>query len=1441
MDAPEEDADIKLQKISSDLIADFDRSLQSFLRRPDGTVRGQVRSHEAARLATSLLDPFQELPQLLDPHLSRWVPALGNALVDYLAAPRRSRTRSIRAGLLMPLPAAICKLLYTLCKIRGEKVVVRFLSVETRHLERLLSALEDSERSAANAAAAASAAPSDDAAASQQDESAACIWTWEERYVVLLWLSHLFLAPFDLATISSVDLAEDDLPDIPGLQWPPNIPGITLRILPLALEYLGSPGKERDAARALLVRIAMRRDMQELGILNALVQWSLDALRPRGKGAGDDNGVYDAATGTHSSPYHYIGVLSFLAGMLASSSNTSDMDRYLTAVFYAAYNISSGRDAAPTSKLIASSALARKTMIKVMRSVAVLVLRKPLEESGGGPRRAETILVETAVGHLLDLLSDNDTPVRLAASKALSVIALKLQPDLAAQVVDAVLEALDRNVHWVKPATSASPGLAVSPDTSALRTRDLSSVDPLEWHGLMLSLSHLLYRRSPPAASLASIVRALIVGLSFERRGPSGTSIGTNVRDASCFGIWALARRYTTPELLAVNTGIFDAVPSGGSGSNSSPSAATSTPTSVLQILATELTVAASLDPSGNIRRGASAALQELVGRHPDTVEQGIWLVQAVDYHAVALRSRAASQVAVQAAHLSGARYGEAVLNALLGWRGIGDGDAAARRVAGSTFSAVVHELATAITPEATSTAAPSAPTTAADHDFGSGDGRLSRLTSAFETLFQSLRGLETRQVEERHGLLLCLAAVLDAVPELAGPISGRASPSGEPAAALTPITPDHLMHLVNTMVMPGLTRVLESCLATPFRHPELIAEAGSILITSSFPILQAATLGHCLESKLLPGAHIVSSTSNQASLPSLLTALDQAGANSRCGQAFGELLAVSQRAVDGWLARTEGEVVAAASAASLVLLVFCENENENENENSGAVKSRRQLVGQWARLLRQNPTTTRSGVGTGYFFAVAMAYPVVSHLETVAAAAASLEDGGTDGRALRRQLICKPILDRWSSDRKTDTRVAILKSLTGSDVLRENMADLLGLVTEGLDDYTTTARGDVGSHVRLQAIKATRALWDTMLTAPGAADRSDYDAVDTAVSALFLRILRLAAEKLDKVRAEAQMTLALTLNTRVASDLRKSTYSSRKYYRFLLNLLTAADDHMLPIVSGTARRDPGRWMEELMAGYVTSADAGHEELVIAGRAALSAYCALSRANLDRACGALVRNLKRYSSASSSSPPHPAPTSARPGQGQQQQQQHDRIVVPTLSIVAFLFNAGLFQRCSVVDYKALCLSVQRCGYKTGNVRKLEACVRVYGAIAGMQQQQQQQQQQLGRQCRPGEPEPELGESEAEEDGEDQGRGRQDQELALPRPEQKKEEGVKEARRRLGALMLHPWPRVRTVVVDELWVLLSAESAGPAEKLKGVDWGTADKAEIGMLVGQLGLA
>lgn len=198
--------------------------------------------------------------------------------------------------------------------------------------------------------------------------------------------------------------------------------------------------------------------------------------------------------------------------------------------------------------------------------------------------------------------------------------------------------------------------------------------------------------------------------------------------------------------------------------------------------------------------------------------------------------------------------------------------------------------------------------------------------------------------------------------------------------------------------------------------------------------------------------------------------------------------------------------------------------------------------------------------------------------------------------------------------------------------------------------------------------------------------------------------------------------------------------------------------------------------MDALLAGYVTSADTGNEDLVIASRAALTTYCDASQLNLERVCSSLFRNLKAH-------------------------QGYDRIVVPTLQIIAFLFAVGVYPRASTVDMKSLCLQVQKAGYKTGNVRKLEACVKVYGGVAG-----------LGN----------------------EGFATASEALAVRRTE-----GIGEARKRLGAFMVHPWPRVRTAVVDELWELI-AEMDGQGEKLKGVDWGTADKARVKTLVTELGL-
>ncbi|RYP62115.1 hypothetical protein DL771_009861 [Monosporascus sp. 5C6A] len=1261
MDESESDRDVVIQRYSTELVADFDQSLEPFLRKPNGQLRRRVRTRETTRLVSQVLEPFQELPQLLDPHLPKWLPVLAEAFLECLKDRQRSRSLSLRSQLLTPLSNAICRIIYTFCKIRGEKVIVRFLNVETRYLEPLLLAIEEAERRAET----------------DVEQMTAASWTWHERYVVLLWLSQLLFAPFDLSTISSGDADDLDRPVVVGFQWPQQVPGIATRVIPLATKYLASPGKERDGAKALLVRLAMRRDMQEVGILKALVQWALSTLRP--------------CKDEVKSPYYYIGSLAFLAGVLSSSADTSIMDPYLSEIFYTAQAVSTG-EADEVLKVINGSALARKMLIKVVRSVVTLVLRKEDQST------VDTEITETSIGYFLEQLADNDTPVRFAASKALSVVTLKLEPDMASQVIEAVLESLNRNVLWV--GNGANP--------SAPPTRDITAVDASEWHGLMLTLSHLLYRRAPPPENLSDIIHALLMGLSFEKRNPSGGSVGTNVRDASCFGVWALARRYSTAELLHVQT--KSVLVARGHDKAAS----------ILQVIATELVVTASLDPAGNIRRGASAALQELIGRHPDTVEEGIAVVQTADYHTVALRARAIHQVALQATKLS-IHYGRALLEATLGWRGIGDADANARRVAAASFGSLTAELART----------------------GETDP-IDRFNSSTELLLSSLKTLQARQVEERHGLLLSLAAVIDSLPLLLE--AGKLLKSSQVSPLLN-----------------AIQEILQDSRNNKYRKPELIAEAVSRLVVSSsliflmrvIPEKEAASGARGL---LPSGPAIVEEDAPQTAV---IVAGSIDGLQSDRPAQLDELLITLSDLMTGWLDRDESEVVDASSRAALVLLIF------------STPGSRASIIKGWCEKVSRTQTLRKSH-GNGFFHAITRAYPLLTSLN---------QAGGESNSA------SKVLAGRWSIDKEIETRVAILESLIDRRVLKDNALDFLAIISDGLDDYTTTARGDIGSHVRLSAIKTAKTIWCSQIFN------------EETVTTLFPRILRLAAEKLDKVRVEAQSALALVLQPEYSESFKKMSFSCKGYFEFLFTLCNR--ERMRQAIAEYWAIAMADCMSILLAGLVTSADTGNEDLVIEARAALASYCEVSDENLWRVGMALLDNLKCY-------------------------QGLDRVVVPTLEVVAFLFHVGLLQRCEDLNLKQLCLWVQKAGYKTGNVRKLEACIKVYSGIAAADSSP-----------------PSLTAASAPAHQTSSG----DTKEIASELMQKRQDGIIEARRRLGTLMIHPWPRIRSQAVDMLWSLMSADADDEVQertqqrrrqKLLGVDWGEADKTHIKEIVGELGL-
>ncbi|EKD19691.1 uncharacterized protein L3040_001962 [Drepanopeziza brunnea f. sp. 'multigermtubi'] len=1075
MDAPEIEQDVQLERSAPTLLADLGQSLEPFLRKY-GHIRRNVRLADTDRLV-NLLEPFQELPQLLDPHLKAFVPLLARAFIEYLQTPPKNPSHT---HLLIPLSKAICKLLYTFCKIRGEKVIVQFLSTETRHLELLLSALEEGS----------------------QDEAPGS-WCWEERYIALLWLSQLLLAPFDLASISSRGTEDIVKLNIPGLICPPNVPAVTTRVIFLAVNYLSSSGKERDAAKTLLVRVAMRPDMQQVGVLRALVEWALSCLNP--------------ASTLQTSPYYYIGVLSFVAGLLVSSAGTPDMVSYVPAIF----DITRDQDDMPTAILdaIKKSAVSRKIIIKIFRAIAVLEL--------SNPQLTDLDRVQTLIGDLLDSLEDSATPVRLAASKALSIITLRLDSDMASQVVDVVLDTF----HGTYRTKRGLP--------------DLSDVKPFQWHGLVLTFSHLLYRRSIPSARLPPVLNALRLALSFEKRSTtSATSTGTNVRDAANFGIWAVARRYSTAELQAINLDSLD-------GSVKSLSA--------LQTLATDLIISGSLDPAGNVRRGSSAALQELIGRNPDTILQGITVVQVVDYHAIALRSRAVEEVAIQAAALSEGYY-DGLLDGLLSWRGLKDTDAAARRIAASAVGKMVW-----------------AKRLRSRNPWEGYRKTLSLIAGRMVTL-------GVRDSDERHGLVLCLASIMKLFTEDMNLSASHGA--------------DETIPMILEITAGILKYVNEGWAAV--RNQELIAEATCQLFLATKGLLEAEN------------------------------------------QAIPHLIAGQMSAVEKFMT-LDGPIVNIVSDAVAELMTLVSKDEMDALIKQYIYKSKTFSKGRHA---------SKNGA---YLHAIFKVFPVTPR---------------------HQQAILSTIQEIWTQDPDIDTRVTILRCLAPSPIIRTKLDSVFRLIEEGLDDFTTNAQGDVGSKVRIEAAKVVRSVWAST-TAP--------DHESEIRTRLCGRVLRTAAEKLDRVRREGQR--CLLLNDNELSTVQTLDPSSTPYFRILLDI------QCLPWYSSSPHAST--WSETFLSGYVISADAGAEKLVQASRSALLDFCEASPSNCDLTGQTLLAIIKSNV-----------------------QSSNDRILVSALEVMRFLFDMGVMQQSSV-DWKDFFLWVQKAHYQSTNIRKIEVCVRLYGGLVEM--------------------------------------------------------------------------------------------------------------------------
>lgn len=903
----------------------------------------------------------------------------------------------------VPLAHGVCQILDLFCKVRGEKVVKGFLNNEPRYLESVLLEFEEGRNYA------------------EVDDGLRPRWIvpWAERYILLLWLSHLMLAPFPLASISTTQSSHETATAL-GIDLPPELPGVALRTLAICFKGIQSATKERGAAANLLVRLCVRPDMQKLNLLQTSVDWSVS--------------FFSTITEHSSDIHHCLGVLSFLSGLVTSATN-EEIGPFLPAIDQTCKNIIGQEHLG----FIKASAVARKLVIKSFRNIILHCLQ---EGQNSGGLDATTVL-EEIIEYLLETLGDGDTPVRYAASKALSIVTQKLDSEMSEEVVEAILGSLNENVYWQGS------------------VRNTSGVGPLRWHGLTLTLSHLLYRRAISTTQLPDILNALLLALTFEQRSATGGSIGTNVRDAACFGIWALSRRYLTKDLLAVET-------------TSVRAAEYQQHMSILQVLAVELLVVACLDPAGNIRRGSSAALQELIGRNPNTVEEGIPLVQVVDYHAAGLRERAMCDVAIKAGALSPI-YWEALFENMLGWRGTGSLDSSSRLFAARAIGLLSSTQ----------------------------DGI--RVHQMSERIWAELSKLKAREVEERQGLVSALTALMD--------------------QCIATKRNANLAHLWN--LLQSDLRLEEKSFTSPALRPELTA-------SSICDFLGAMSTMACQEHH-----------DDQVPEESVLEAI----------RLFTLCLTRQEDAVL--------QVIPRAACGVVQLLRFLDP------------KKSRELVAGWVDRL-ENEASYNGLRCSGYAVALGAVYSLL----------------GDDESSPIQKAIVDTLRFRCSRGVAIEARRVAFQafnillqsySVVSTPTLDTETRDKIALaLCTGLNDYTVTDRGDVGSLVRLEALTTTGTAWRTGLL-KGSPHEEEIHA----------HVLRLSLEKLDKIRSRAAQVLDMGEFEHLAT-VAKGTMEGVSSYAYFANTLT-----VLHLSTPQAIKDA------ICFGYMSAAGMGSESVMQNARAAL--------------------------------------------------------------------------------------------------------------------------------------------------------------------------------------------------------------------------------------------
>ncbi|KAF9969008.1 hypothetical protein BGZ73_008847 [Actinomortierella ambigua] len=531
--------------------------------------------HERYAMHISLfgqLAPYQYKSYLLDPFLENMVRPLITPIQRLIHLVNQGGERegeSMNAN-----GSEVFRMLYIITKTRGFKTVVKFLPHEVADFEPAFAFFCKQDR---------------------KDHV-----NWEIRYMLLVWLSLMCMIPFDLKSVDSGASKDSD-----------RLPLVDTMV-ETAKSFLDCAGKDRDGSSLFLARLLTRKDTCKT-YLPEFVQWCKETMS------------------TEPTIFQAIGVMSTLCWIFKLAQREFLLP--IAAEVEAILVVTEAHDK------FNSNASVKKLIVKLSQRVGLCLLKPrvatwryqrgnrslmanlQLDNTSGIASNNTSMTIATpeteddeievpdeiegVIERLMNGLRDRNTIVRWSSAKGIGRISNRLPQDMADDVVGSVFELFSEDVFQ-------------GPDGEL----DISAASEHTWHGACLAIAELSQRGLLLPQRLEEIIPWIIRALKFDlKRGAH--SVGSAVRDSSCYVCWAFARAYS-PEILS----------------------------SHVRDLSNTLVAVSVFDRDINIRRAASAAFQENVGRM-GIFPHGIDIVTIADYFAVGNLSNSFLNVAPEIASFS--------------------------------------------------------------------------------------------------------------------------------------------------------------------------------------------------------------------------------------------------------------------------------------------------------------------------------------------------------------------------------------------------------------------------------------------------------------------------------------------------------------------------------------------------------------------------------------------------------------------------------------------------------------------------------------------------------------------------------------------------------------------------------------------------------------------